>query len=114
MSSPEDAGDVVMAVYRPKAGKDAEVRAIIADHVPTLRACGLATARPVALLQASDGTYVEIFEWVRGGADRAHSDPRVLSLWGKFAEVCEFLPLTALPGADRPFPHFRAVEGVTV
>lgn len=113
MSSPQDVGDVVLAVYRPKPGKDAEVRAIIADHVPTLRACGLATARPVLLLQAADGAYVEIFEWVPGGAEKAHQDPRVMAMWGRFAEVCDFLPLNTVPGTERPFGHFRAVEGVT-
>lgn len=113
MSSRADQGEIVLAVYRPKPGQDAAARAVIADHVPLLRACGLATSRPVTLLQARDGTYVEIFEWVAGGAERAHHDARVMALWDRFAEVCDFLPLAAVPGAELPFPHFRAVEGVT-
>ena len=106
--------EVVIAVYRPKPGKDAEAREIIAGHVPTLRTLGLATSRPVVLLQASDGSYLEIFEWVEGGADKAHHDPRVMAVWNRIGETCEMLPLSALPGAQHPFAHFVAVDGVTI
>ena len=74
---------------------------------------GLATARPAMLLEARDGTFVEIFEWVPGGAERAHHDPRVMGLWDRFSAACDFVALRDLPDAERPFPHFRAVDGVT-
>jgi hypothetical protein len=37
---------------------------ILQNHVPTLRKEGLVTERPELLLQAQDGTYIEIIEWV--------------------------------------------------
>jgi hypothetical protein len=37
-----------------------------------------------------------------------------MGLWDRFAQVCDFVSLADLPDAGRPFPHFRAVEGVTV
>ena len=107
-------GNVVMAMYRPRPGKDAELRAIIARHVPRLREVGLATSRPVALLQAADGTYVEIFEWAPGGAQAAHTHPAVGEIWGAMAAVADFVRLADLAESQRPFPHFLPVEGVTV
>jgi hypothetical protein len=114
VASRAESGEVVMAMYRPKAGRDAEVRALIAKHVPALRRLGLATSRPVLLLRASDGTYVEIFEWVPGGAQRAHESPDVGAIWKAYEPVCDYVSLKDLPDANRPFPHFRPVDGVTV
>ena len=57
-------GVMVMALFRPKPGKDAELVACMRDHLPVLRAQGLATERPTTILRASDGTLVEIFEWM--------------------------------------------------
>ena len=84
MAHPGDTGNVVMAMYRPKPGKDDALRAVIARHVPRLRELGLATSRPVALLQAGDGTYVEIFEWAPGGAAAAHTNAAVMEIWNAF------------------------------
>lgn len=109
-----DAGDVVIAMYRPKAGADDRVRALLARHVRSLRSWGFATDRPVVLLRAADGVYLEIFEWVHGAVERAHSDPRVREMWGEFGAACDFGTLAELPSATHPFPHFRVVEGITV
>ncbi len=105
--------EVVIAVYRPKPGMDAAAREIISTHVPTLRSLGFVTSRPVTLLRAPDGSYLEIFEWADGCVDKAHHDPRVQAIWARFGETCDLLPIAALPGADHPFPHFTAVDGVT-
>lgn len=105
--------EVVIAVYRPKPGMDATVREILSIHVPTLRSLGLATSRPATLLRAADGSYLEIFEWVEGGAEKAHHDPRVMAVWNRFGAASDFVPLSGLPGAGHPFAHFTAVDGVT-
>lgn len=114
MAHPSDTGNVVMATYRPKPGKDDALRAVIARHVPRLRELGLATSRPVALLQAGDGTYVEIFEWAPGGAAAAHTNAAVMEIWNAFGAVADFVRLADIAESQRPFPHFRAIEGVTV
>lgn len=108
-----DEGEVVMASYRPRPGQDEALRALIARHVPRLRELGLATSRPVTLLRAADGTYVEIFEWFPGAAQKAHSHPGVLEIWNAMGPVAEFVRLADLAESQRPFPHFRLVEGVT-
>lgn len=104
-------GEMVIACYRPKAGKDAELVELVRGHVPALRAEGLATAREPVVMRAADGTLLEVFEWRSAQAtEDAHHNPRVRELWARFEAVCEFGTLGALPGADGPFPHFEPVD----
>ena len=101
---------VVIVAYRPKPGKDAELLQLTRKHVPLLRAEGLATERPVIACQAKDGTVVEVFEWVAGGTERAHSNPAVLALWKRYAEACDILPLTSLAEASSMFASFSPID----
>ena len=114
MARDQDVGNVVMAMYRPRPGQDEALRTLIAGHVGTLRRIGLATERPVLLLRAADGTYVEIFEWRPGAAAKAHDHPEVQALWGAMAAIADFPPLGDLAESKRPFPHFTAADGVTI
>ena len=75
----------VLAVYRPKPGKAEALDRLMIEHLPILRAEGLATDHPATVLKAADGTVVEIFEWVSKDAiDRAHAIPAVMALWARF------------------------------
>lgn len=104
-------GRFVIAAYRPHAGKEAEALAELRGHVPTLRARGLATARPALLLRARDGAFVEVFEWVSEAAiARAHEDPAVQAMWGRFATVCDYVALASLAEAQAIFAEFDAVD----
>ena len=107
-------GEVVIAVYRPKPGKAAELEAILKRHVPTLRAAGLVSDRPVTVLKSLvDGTYLELFEWVSAeAAEKAHESPAVMEVWNAMGGIVDFLPLTALSETARPFAHFAPVDGV--
>ena len=103
-------GNMVIALYRPKEGKDAELREQIRGHLPTLRRLGLATEREALLLLASDGAYLEIFEWVSvESVEAAHTHPEVAGMWEDFGKVCDFVSLSDLADAGRPFPHFQPV-----
>ena len=108
-------GQVVIAIYRPHQGKDAAVEDILRRHVPTLRAAGLVSARPVTLLKSfADGTYLEIFEWIdEKAAGKAHDHPKVAEVWDALGEVASFIELGQLAEAKARFPHFRPVDGVT-
>jgi hypothetical protein len=104
-------GRIVFALYRPHAGQEQRVRALAASHVPSLREWGLATGRTSLLLQAGDGTMLEIFEWESAAAiERAHNDPRVQALWGSFAECCDFRRLAELAEAEQMFPDFTPLD----
>jgi quinol monooxygenase YgiN len=108
----KDYGNVVIAVYRPRAGQAEALERLVEGHVPALRKLGLVTGRDAIVLRAADGTVLEIFEWKSADAvERAHHDPQVQQIWGAFEKVCEWLPLASLPEAARPFPHFELVKG---
>jgi quinol monooxygenase YgiN len=103
-------GQMVVVVYRPKAGRADDLLDLIREHVPILRAEGLATERAPLVMRAADGVLVEIFEWESPEAiERAHTNPTVLALWGRFGECCEYGTLASLPESQRPFSPFQPV-----
>jgi hypothetical protein len=101
---------VVIVAYKPKPGKEADLRQLTREHVPLLRAEGLATDLPVTACQASDGTVVEVFEWADGGVERAHKNPVVLKLWDRYAAACDIVPLVSLPEASNMFASFTPID----
>jgi quinol monooxygenase YgiN len=102
---------MAMALYRPHPGKEKELLEILKNQVPTLRKEGLVTDRQEMLLQAQDGTYIEIFEWVSEEAkNKAHELPAVMKdIWEKMMEIAEFPSLSELKESDTPFPGFKVV-----
>ncbi|MEQ9317564.1 MAG: antibiotic biosynthesis monooxygenase [Polyangiaceae bacterium] len=111
MSTPVAAPRIVIASYRPKAGKDAELLALVKEHVPLLRVEGLATYREPVICRADDGTVVEVFEWVSAQAiAAAHDNARVQEMWGRFARVSEYVKLGELPEAKELFAELEPVE----
>jgi hypothetical protein len=100
-------GVLVIACYRPKPGRDEELRELTRTHVAVLREQGLATSRSPIAMTASDGTIVEVFEWTSAEAiASAHKNPAVLALWDKYGAVCEMVPVAQVPGTDALFPNF--------
>lgn len=74
-------GSISVACYKPKPGCDEALLQLVRDHLPPLRAEGLVTKRPSIVMRASDGTIIEVFEWVSQEAiTAAHSNPVVLEL----------------------------------
>ena len=107
--------ETVIAAYRPKPGKDQALRKLIREHRRALHQAHLITARPPLLLRApSDGTLLEIFEWVSTkAADEAHQHPAIRAMWNKLSQVADFVPLSAVQEASKAFSHFEAVTSVT-
>jgi hypothetical protein len=104
-------GVIVIVAYRPHPGREADLDALIPEHVPALRAAGLATGRPPVIAKARDGTVVEVFEWVSEKAiELAHADEGVRALWERFDEVCDYVPVGELAEAAEPFSAFAAME----
>ena len=105
------ASQIVFALYRPHAEKDAALRQLIARHIPALRRLELITDRPSVLGRAGDGTYVEVFEWVSETAARtAHDHPDIAAIWDAMEAIADFTTLASLDEAQRPFTHFEPVE----
>jgi hypothetical protein len=99
---------VVIAAYKPKPGKAEALKEIMRTHLPILRRQGLVTPRPSIMMEAKDGTIIEVFEWLSQSAiDQAHINPAVLEMWGKYAEVCDYIPVGTVKEAADMFPSFK-------
>jgi len=103
-------GEIVIAAYRPKPGREADLADEVRAHLPSLREWGFATDLPVTAMRAADGTILEVFEWRHGAIDAAHKDPRVLALWGRFGEVCDSISLRDLPETAGLFATFAPLD----
>lgn len=100
----------VIAVYKPRAGKQRDLEAVVARHWPVLRAQGLVTDRAPFIMRAGDGTIIEVFEWRSPEAiERAHRDTVVQELWADFGKACEFVPIADVPEAKAMFSEFEAI-----
>lgn len=99
---------IVIACYKPKPGKTDGLRELMREHLPTLKNQGLVTDRASIMMEAKDGTIIEVFEWKSQAAiDQAHTNPAVLEMWGKYAEVCDYIPVAQVPEASDLFSGFQ-------
>jgi hypothetical protein len=104
-------GRIVIVTYRPKSGREADLKALVDQHVHRLQELGLATGRDPVVMQAEDGSVVEVFEWVSAEAiEAAHRDPEVEAMWAKFAEVCDYIPVGQLQEAGQLFSEFESFD----
>ena len=103
-------GRFVIAVYRPKAGHEQQLLAVVRKHAGVLRAEGLISDRPAHVMRAADGTVIEVFEWLSTAAiERAHGNPAVQALWAEFGEVCDYVPIASVAEAQLIFSEFEAL-----
>jgi quinol monooxygenase YgiN len=104
-------GCVVVAVYKPRPGKEAELAALVRDHVPDLRAAGLVTDRAPIAAVASDGTIVEVFEWISEAViATAHQHPVVQAMWAKFEACCWYETPANVPDLQRMFVSLAPLD----
>ena len=103
-------GSISVACYKPKSGCDDALVELVREHLPPLRAAGLVTERASIAMRASDGTVIEIFEWVSQEAiAAAHSNPVVLELWKRFEAVCSYEIPCNIAEFKTMFAHFEAL-----
>ncbi len=104
--------EIVFALYRPKPGREAELLALVKEHVPALLELGLVTARaPIVARSRKDATIIEVFEWASAEAiERAHRDPVVQKHWARFAECAEYPTFGQLAEAGEMFAGFEPVD----
>ncbi len=102
---------IVIACYKPIAGKQEALESLVESHVQSLRDEGLVTDRQPIILKAKDGTITEIFEWKSKEAiELAHENPRVQQIWQQFANVCAYVPIGDLAEAAEIFPDFMPLN----
>ncbi len=104
-------GVIVIACYRPKTSKDAELLQLTKEHVPILREQGLVTQRTPIVARAEDGTLIEVFEWESQEAiDRAHENEEVLKLWQRYGALCEYVKLADVKESAQQWASFAPVD----
>jgi hypothetical protein len=102
---------ITVAAYKPKAGKERDLLAVIAERLPLLRRLGLATERKHLVMRSASGVYIEVSEWVSDEAiQRAHGMPEVLALWQRFEGCAQFVRLDTLKEVHDNFATFEAIE----
>ncbi|MDR3693456.1 hypothetical protein [Mucilaginibacter sp.] len=104
-------GQIVIVAYKPKPGKAEALKVLTKTHVPRLKNEGLVTDRKAIIMEAADGTVIEVFEWLSQEAiNNAHHNPAVLQMWAEYAEVCDYVPLNTLAEANNMFAGFIPVD----
>jgi hypothetical protein len=106
-----DAPLIVIAVYRPKEGKTAELEALVREHIPILLSQDLVTTRSSITMRAKDGTIVEVFEWKSLKAiEGAHTNPAVIEMWTRFGEACTYQKLVDLEESQQQWAGFEPFD----
>ena len=104
-------GRIVIAVYKPKSGMVSKLEELMKTHVQILRSESLVTDREPIIMQALDGSVVEVFEWVSKEAiESAHQNPVVLEMWQKYSEVCDYTPISQVSESQQLFSEFTAID----
>jgi hypothetical protein len=104
-------GRIVIVGYRPRAGQGPALQALVARHWQVLREQALVTERPPSVMRATDGSLVEVFEWLSPQSiERAHANAAVQAMWSEFAAVCDFVPVGQLAEAGQLFSEFEAID----
>ena len=103
-------GSISVACYKPRAGSEHVLLALVRDHLPPLRAQGLVTDRQSIVMRTANGTIVEVFEWVSKEAIAgAHTNRFVLDLWKRFEAVCSYETPSNIAEFQNLFAHFEAL-----
>ena len=104
-------GRIVIAAYRPKPGREAELRELMKTHLTILRGQDLVTDRESIIMEAEDGTILEVFEWrSKEAIAAAHENPAVLAMWGEYAEVCDYVPAGEAAEIGQLFSEFTPLN----
>ncbi len=104
-------GQVVIAAFKPKPGKQEELLRVVAGRLPLLRRLGLATDRVNITMRAANGTIIDVSEWTDEAAiARAHETPEVLELWERYETCCEYVKLESLDEIGLDFATFESVD----
>ena len=102
---------IVIVGYKPKEGQKEALRQLMKEHLSTLKGQNLVTARASIMMEAKDGTIIEVFEWKSQTAiDQAHTNPVVLKMWEKYDEVCNYIPVGQVEEIDNLFSQFSPIN----
>jgi len=114
MTAPADP-ETVMVTFRAKAGAEAELAKVIADHWTTARRLDLVRPEPHVTLKGQDASgtyYVDIFTW-RDASIPDNAPPDIKKIWDDMNRLTEprgghpaltFTEMTVVNGTPVPKP----------
>ena len=106
-----DAPVIVIAVYRPREGKTAELEGLMREHIPILLSQGLVTDRKSIAMRAKDGTILEVFEWKSQKAiESAHTNPVIMDMWNRYSEACTYQKVVDVAESSDPWAGFEPFD----
>lgn len=104
-------GITVIVGYKPKTGKEEALKEVMKTHLPILKQEGLVRDKESYVMEAADGTIIEVFEWLSKEAiEKAHSNSAVLEMWGKYAGVCDYIPVGNVTEINILFSGFKPLN----
>lgn len=100
----------MIVAYKPHSGKADALKELTKTHVPRLKKEGLVTEREAVIMEAANGTIIEVFEWLSDEAiQNAHKNQAVLQMWAEYAGVCDYVRLNTLAETSTLFAGFKPV-----
>jgi hypothetical protein len=101
---------IVIVAYKPKPGKENELKKLAKEHHEVLWEQGLVTERKPILMQSGNKTIIEVFEWKSEEIiKQAHTNPAVLKLWEQYSLVCDYIPISQVAETANLFSEFSPV-----
>ena len=101
---------IVMVAYKPKPGKEGELKTLALVHHSRLKAEDLVTDRSPILMQSQDGTIIEVFEWKSAEAiQQSHINKAVGQMWQEFSQVCEYVPIGQVSESSNLFADYSCI-----
>jgi quinol monooxygenase YgiN len=98
---------IVIVGYKPKAGQKEALQQLMREHLAVLKSENLVTGRDSIMMEAADGTIIEVFEWKSAAAvQQAHTNPVVLKMWEKYTAACDYIPVAQVAEASALFSSF--------
>lgn len=98
----------MLVTYRPKAGHESEIEALVRKHWSALNAAGLVTEEAVTIWRATDKrtgqvSLVEKFAWKDEEAPGiAHQLPEVMAIWEPMTPILDELKLATIERLETP------------
>ncbi|KAA3610116.1 MAG: hypothetical protein D8M58_07210 [Calditrichaeota bacterium] len=102
---------IVIVGYKPFEGKNKELKDLMKNHWSILFNEGLVSNRKSIIMEAKDGTIVEVFGWKSKEAiELAHTNEAVQKMWADYSEVCEYIPIGDIMESGELFSEFTPFD----
>ena len=102
---------IVIVAYEPLPGKKEALEELAKEHWSRLNHLGFVSSREPIIVQAANGSIVEVFGWKSKEAmNKAHGSPEIREMWEEYAKVCTYIPVGKLEEANNLFSEFTPID----